>query len=257
MFLCVWEESNVSINRDPNPLLRSGAQAYNRLCGLDCILEEHYVKVNEARARRIADAFDALPLVDSCNPLAALAYRAFVEEVSKQFMYLSDTLQITMEPWRAAGQPYANSDEMRRDVRDHRHLFFFTGGDIHPLMGHIEHESGLSATEMFRAVHDIFGHATEGFSFGPRGEENAWIAHSQMFTPLAQKAMTTETRGQNSWVNYGRQNYDAQGRSLEIPAACRPYPEQKGALLPDEFTDWREVLRESGIILSIERPCIL
>ena len=31
-------------------------------------------------------------------------------------------------------------------------------------------------------------------------------AHSKMFSPLAQRAMSTETRGQNSWVNNAPEN---------------------------------------------------
>lgn len=32
--------------------------------------------------------------------------------------------------------------------------------------------------DKFRAIHDLFGHAGEGYGFGPRGEENTWIKHS-------------------------------------------------------------------------------
>jgi hypothetical protein len=47
--------------------------------------------------------------------------------------------------------------------------------------------------------------------------------------------MTTETRGQNSWVNFGRHNYDAEGNDLHIPATEKPYATQKVDLLPQEM----------------------
>jgi hypothetical protein len=59
------------------------------------------------------------------------------------------------------------------------------------------------ANDLFRAVHDAFGHGLEGSGFRGRGEENAWQAHVRLFTGDAVKALTSETRGQNSWLNYG------------------------------------------------------
>ena len=88
----------------------------------------------------------------------------------------------------------------------------------------------------------MFGHATEGYGFGPRGEESAWLKHSQMFSKEAQKAMTTETRGQNSRVNYNYNNFTAGGKNRRINPADRPYAEQKVALLPDEFIQYNNKL---------------
>lgn len=61
----------------------------------------------------------------------------------------------------------------------------------------------VTANDLFRAVHDAFGHGLEGSGFRARGEENAYQAHVRLFKGPAIKAMTTETRGQNSWLNYG------------------------------------------------------
>ena len=61
----------------------------------------------------------------------------------------------------------------------------------------------VMVNDLFRAVHDAFGHGSEYAGFRPRGEENAWVAHSQLFTGPALKALTSETRGQNSWLNFG------------------------------------------------------
>ena len=59
--------------------------------------------------------------------------------------------------------------------------------------------------------------------------------HSQMLSPNARRAMTAVTRGQNSSVNFGAQNYNADGTHKNIPLADRPFAKQKAALLPDEF----------------------
>ena len=57
--------------------------------------------------------------------------------------------------------------------------------------------------DKFRAVHDFFGHAATGRGFDAHGEEAAYLSHRQMFPKKAWPALTSETRGQNSYLNYG------------------------------------------------------
>jgi hypothetical protein len=57
---------------------------------------------------------------------------------------------------------------------------------------------------------------------------SAYFDHKQMFSPLAQKAMATETLGQNSYFNYAPQN---EGK----PNSQRQFAPQKAALLPDDL----------------------
>lgn len=55
-----------------------------------------------------------------------------------------------------------------------------------------------------------------------------------MFSDDAVKALATETRGQNSWVNFGKQNYDPKTKEyLNIKPSERPYAEQKVAILDE------------------------
>jgi hypothetical protein len=235
-----------SSSRKPNEFVRKAAQAYNERYGFGEISDGLYAAVDINRARRIADAYEALPIDDSGDPAVRNAYHQLAEEIEQQWDFASDVMDITFEPWRYKGQPYAtNAAEMCGDVRDHRHLYFFQGGDPHPLLGKVDHATGLSLNDKFRAIHDLFGHAAEGYGFGPRGEENTWIKHSQMFSTDAQKALTTETRGQNSWVNFGRHNYDLTDQHTNRPLAKRPYAIQKTALLPDEFTDFAAVISKT------------
>jgi hypothetical protein len=53
------------------------------------------------------------------------------------------------------------------------------------------------------------------------------VEHSKLFSPLARAALTTETRGQNSFVNCGPFSH--------LPVTERPYAEQKGALLDEDL----------------------
>lgn len=95
----------------------------------------------------------------------------------------------------------------------------------------------LVINDVFRFVHDFFGHTERGNSFGPIGEENAWDVHARIYTPLARRAMTTETRGQNSWVNFGAHLRDENGNIKNILLKDRPFADQKLGLLPEEFSE--------------------
>jgi hypothetical protein len=208
----------------PNQHLRDVAQAYNDAYGLGRIVTGHCVPVDVSLARRVAAEYAALPSVDSAFDVV-YAYAALARELRQQYAWLLRA-GYTLQPWTQDGQPYADSAAMCADVRDNKHLWYFTGGEAHPYLGEVNN--------LFRAVHDVFGHAAEGFQFGPRGEENAWVHHSMMFSPLAQVALTTETRGQNSWVNYGPH--------ADMPVSVRPYAPQKVALMPVWACDWRAAL---------------
>lgn len=100
----------------------------------------------------------------------------------------------------------------------------------HPLLSYtpdLINGKPTQTNDIFRIVHDYFGHAKEGFGFGPKGEENAWHHHMQMFSPEAQKAMTSETRGQNSWVNFG-----PHGEANRMNPANTVYADQKAGVIP-------------------------
>jgi hypothetical protein len=199
---------------------------------------------DEARAKKIADAYEAMQHEPNA-PEVRVSYEALKKDVADQYQYLKDQ-GYTLEPWTKEGQPYKNSAEMKKDVQDNKHLYFFTGGDMpadHPLAG-TDSRSGLAYNDMLRAVHDVFGHAKEGFQFGARGEEFAWREHMAMFSPEARPALTTETRGQNSWVNFGAHlradgHVPKKGEPGYIPPEARPFAEQKAGLLPAEFVRQR------------------
>jgi hypothetical protein len=227
---------SASTHRRPDavPRVQEEADAYTRQLGLKAPQHGHYVDIDQPRAGRLADLYDALPADDTRNPEVTAAYAALARELQAQWAFAT-ARGMRFEPWTKDGQPYQTSAEMAADVRDNQRLFFYTGGESHPLLGARDPKTGHTLNDMFRAIHDYYGHAAGGYGFGPRGEENAWMAHSQMFTWAARRALTTETRGQNSWVNFGRHNYHADGTPKNIPPPERPFARQKVALLPDEY----------------------
>lgn len=223
-----------------NPSVAAAADDFNRARGYRPVVRD-FIDTDE-RAKDIADAYEAMAH-DPKNPAVERSYNSLKRDIEEQWDYAQRKLGVKFEPWKKEGQPYKDSAEMMKDVRDNKHLWFFQGGDMpadHP-MAEVDSRTGLTYNDMFRAVHDFFGHAAEGFEFGPRGEENAWNVHRQMFSEASVPAMTSETRGQNSWVNFGKHLRDANGNIPEkgqdgyIPATKRPFAQQKAGLLPPEF----------------------
>ena len=64
-----------------------------------------------------------------------------------------------------------------------------------------------------------------------------------MYSPVARRAMTSETRGQNSWVNTNKNLRKPDGTLYQkgeegyVEPPDRPFAEQKSGLLPQEFVE--------------------
>ncbi len=144
--------------------------------------------------------------------------------------------------------------EMAQDARTNRHLHYFPteggfgqgdpGAAMHPLNEEVPGRPGLKYNDMFRAVHDYFGHAMKGHQFGPKGELQAWGEHARMFSPKARLALTAETHGQNSWVNFGPHS--------DKPVTERPYAEQKATIMPKNATP--TLLARGDVFLKPTKP---
>lgn len=251
-------------NSEVREISRSYA-AQSGLRPLD-LTDPTYHDVPEDQGRAIADFYESAQ--DGANdPQVLASYAALREEAVRQWDE-AVAAGYTFEPWRREGQPYANSQAMRDDVAKNRHLWYFPtdsgfgGADdaarAHPMLepsGVIVGGEELPLNDVFRANHDFYGHAKEGMDFGPRGEHNAWIQHSRMFSDQARPAMSWETRGQNSWVNYGAHlrrpdgSIPKKGDPDFIPLEARPYAEQKVGVLPAELATppaSRSFLREGA-----------
>lgn len=166
----------------------------------------------------VVEAADA----QNYDQLTEAAYRQLAKEARAQF----DALPIGTRYHYGEGE-YETPSAMLRDILGEGNLNVFRGGDPHPYLSDIDPETGLTANEMFRAVHDYFGHGTRGATFRPGGEELAYASHSQMMSPLAQMALLSETRGQNSLVNYSALNADVIAQQRRIRKEADEYTRQR------------------------------
>ena len=222
-----------------NEKIRQVADQYAQSKGLALNHNIPQTKVDPEHAKKIANAYHNAQHNPS-NPGVQKAYGALLNETNDQFKHILGTgLKITkMKPGQ--GNPYKSSKDLFRDIKNNNHMWYFpteqgygSGKNVsnHPLLQpteHIHEGKPMLANDVFRIVHDYFGHAKEGIGFGPNGEEHAWKHHMQMYSPDAQKALTSETRGQNSWVNFG-----PHGEQNRKDPTNTIYADQKATILPD------------------------
>jgi len=206
------------------------------------------VKLNSEHGSAIAQAYDQM-VHDPNHPEVQESYSALINETLQQYNDIMNSgLKISrIEP--GMQNPYKNSKELHNDIINNNHLWYFPteqgfgteneSGLDHPMLkptGIMHGKNELLANDIFRIVHDINGHHKGGLSgFGPVGEHKAYLTHKKMYSPLASKALATETMGQNNWVNFGP--YGEQNRKNP---ANTVYADQKAGLLPDEIIngDW-------------------
>ena len=95
--------------------------------------------------------------------------------------------------------------------------------------------SGQPATynDLFRAVHDFQGHSKSGAGFRAAGEDNAYLSHAGTMRGPARRALASETRGQNSLLNFGPDG--ARNRSAGIEDTI--FADQKVGNLPNYITE--------------------
>jgi hypothetical protein len=231
--------------RKPNENLRRLAKLYMELHDYEYIENLNYPQVNEKLAKEIANYYENAPLIDYDYKPVIKSYLALCIQTLDQYNFLIND-GYTFTPYKDT--PYKYLSDVYKDVRDNKHLYFYVGGDMsnyHPLKvdtnikidGHL-----LNYNDVFRVVHDIFGHCKEGAQFGARGEEFAYRQHYLLYTPIARPALTTETRGQNSWVNYHPKaldnDYDKFGNIISYGNREKKgskYAEQKVILLPNKY----------------------
>jgi len=225
----------------PIPAIKASSRSYMEKAGLPYNPQKRYVKVDPARAKRIADAYEAMA-DDLDAPGVRESYEALARETIAQYEHLLETgLQVE---FMGDDNPYAATPRMAHlDVLENNHLFVYptesgfgseggVAGSGDPMLQPTRFKiSGRTAlvNDLFRVVHDVYGHFKEGVGFRANGEENAWVSHMSMYSPLARAAATTETRGQNSWVNYGPHG-DTNRTASESDTV---FAEQKKGLLPD------------------------
>jgi len=204
---------------------------------------------------QIADALEVAEHAPN-DPAVVKSYRVLIDQTIEQFLLLGD---LKIEAWRGEGQPYADSKAMLADIRNNGHFWFFltengfgdeAGVDTsagHPMMEktalRLDDGTELIANDVFRVVHDIFGHGQQGFGFGPVGELNAYLEHAAMYSPEARPALAAETAMQNAWVNFGPHlrredgTLPVRGEPDYIPLADRRFADQKAFVATPEVLE--------------------
>ncbi len=230
----------------PSSALREAAAQYMQGTGREYVPLQNYVPVDVPRAQQIAREFDVMKHTPG-DPAVMRSYDAMAKETRDQYEQLKK-LGVKFEPLPAGiPDPYAATPRLaQKDFLENKHMFYFpsdqgfgtagVGEAINLAEQPMMAGSGVKIAgkevpfnDLFRIVHDAYGHIKEGVGFRAAGEENAWRSHARMYSPEALPAMTAETRGQNSWVNYGpfaAQNKGASG-------AATTYAPQKIGMLPD------------------------
>lgn len=223
--------------------IRQVADKYAATKGLKLQHNMPAVKVDPTRAKRIADAYHQANHEPQAQHVQQ-AYKSLIDETNEQFKHILDSgLKISkIKPGQ--DNPYKSSKDLFHDLHNNNHVWYFPtdqgfgSGQVdtsHPMLQPTEHThegQPMLANDVFRIVHDYFGHAKEGHGFGAEGEENAWKNHLQMYSPMAQKALTAETRGQNSWVNFG-----PHAEHNKANPSQTKYADQKATILPDWASD--------------------
>ena len=244
----------------PISAIEDAAAEYMRKRGMDASPIESYPAFSEERGRLIAAAYDQMKH-DPSNPDVKRAYDAMIGETLDQYNALKGSgIDFKFIP-EGMADPYAASPAMGyKDLVENGRLWVFPtdqgfgtlGADVadNPLLarvGRIGDLQDATANDAFRAVHDAFGHFGSGNPFFRRqGEERAFLEHQRMYSPDARGAMTSETRGQNSWLNSGP--YATANRSAL--GADTVFADQKTGLL----SPW--TAEPSGMPDAIERAAL-
>lgn len=172
------------------------AQKYAADKGITPKRQAEYVQIDEARAKRIAAAYDAMPHAPN-DPKVKAAFNNLIQQTTAQYRALADAGYRFwfMDMGCTDNQQYASSPwHAMRDIRANK-----TMGVFPTLDGYGSNDTDLNvadtgiqwpvgdlggamqpvlANDLFRSVHDAFDHGLEGAGFRAQGEENAWQAHS-------------------------------------------------------------------------------
>ena len=218
------------------------ARRYAEKAGMGYEPLTQYAPIDQKMASKIAAEYDLME--DAPNdPEVKAAYNAMIDETLAQY---EEILRSGLNVQFIKGDdPYGNPRNAILDVINNNRMYVFSTRDGYGMDGITQQDLAsnpmlretpyrtadgdpMLANDVFRVVHDYFGHIKNGVGFRARGEENAWQSHAAMYSTLARRAMTSETRGQNSWVNFGP---DA-AFNAKANGADTIYADQKVGLLP-------------------------
>jgi RimJ/RimL family protein N-acetyltransferase len=206
------------------------------------------VNLNPEHGKIIADAYHNMKH-DPNHPEVKAAYGALIDETKKQYQDLLNSGLKVSKIKDPKHNPYPTSKHLHADVDAGRIQYFPTEHGFgsedsvpqdHPMLQPTEFKDDegkpMLANDIFRVVHDKVHHTLRN-GFGPKGEHESFLEHKKSYSPLAQKALMTETAGQNSYVNFS-----SQIGHLNQQKPGSAYAPQKAGLLPDHVIKgkWHE-----------------
>ncbi|MEE1930142.1 crotonobetainyl-CoA--carnitine CoA-transferase [Streptomyces sp. TRM 70351] len=199
----------------------------------------------------IADWYEAAPH-SSGTAGERHQYAVFKAETRRQYEAMR-AAGVEVRPWVREGQPYRNSADLRREVTATGVLYVYLTGNGHGQSGSSPGVAGHPMVEtsdylidgvrfvhndVFRAVHDFFGHVAHGNPFSARGEFQATWDHCHMYPRDCHPVLLSETIGQVCWFYFGAHLRDQDGRLPEpgspgyVRPRDRPYSPQKTTPMP-------------------------
>ncbi|MFI9402008.1 crotonobetainyl-CoA--carnitine CoA-transferase [Nocardia sp. NPDC052316] len=168
---------------------------------------------DEDYCRRVAAYFERAPRL-AYDASLAQRYDRFKWENLQQYQVVVDA-GIAVRPWLAAGQPYRSSAELRASVRNAGELYVYLTSsghgpvrdkEFHPMLepsGIVVDGTEFSHNDVFRVVHDVFGHVLSGRGFSARGEFEAAFCHMGMYSAAVHPVLFTEQIAQICWFFFG------------------------------------------------------
>lgn len=239
----------------PAQFLEDAAKNYREGLGLVSpqISDWRAIENPTEREKAIGAAFAAAKS-DPNDPLVKQAYADLVSQTGEQWHLLTDPKadggfgvhvdfvspeQIkagysTGLPDKEGLNPYPTAQAQRDDLVNNGHLAIASIADYpeaaHPLLD----SSRGGEYDMFRAVHDSFGHAAIGADFTRHGEYEAWTHHASMFYGAARQAASTELTGENSFLVTTHTPADHKAALLDDTLVSLPF-DNKGNFDPNFY----------------------
>jgi len=223
------------------------------------------ISMNPQHGRTIADAFDTMQHTPN-SPKVKASYDALINETMDQATALQKKgIKFSPEYGKKGADYGGDIGALHDDIEKNKNLFYrksdndYKGFEDNPMfrLTDIRNSRGhrMRANDVFRSVHDINGHNLAGRSdFTPLGEHKAYLQHRKMYSPLASKALFTETAGQANWSNYSKK-YGAKNRYFQKMNKLGniKFPQQKAGLLPDNIVGgvWHQRLGKQRSIKRI------
>ncbi|GEM_PF-1813160 len=227
------------VNIGPNPAAEQAAIQYSQSSGIPYTPVTSFMPADPQFGARVAREYELMPH-DPTNRRVQQSYGALADEIAGQYeamLRAGIKPEFNQNPYPQS--PYLGLMDMletgRLQVYPTRAGFgmddAFDASQNLLLAESPFKISGQPATynDLFRAVHDFQGHAKVGAGFRSAGEEMAYLSHAGTMSPDALKALASETRGQNSWLNYGP--FGDANRTAGIDDTV--FAEQKSGLLPN------------------------